>query len=324
MKVTLDLGQLLADGKITQAEFDRFSALAGESTGSLAFNILIGFGVIAVSLGALALVPFPTTAIVIGLIVAANGLLAMFGASQSWAVFGNICLLAGALMFGGGIVIANNGSVESFAIIAVVFTAVAIIARSSLLIAIAVLALAACLGARTGYMHAVYSLGIREPTLTIVVFSLLALATYLASKRLPWSYAKLAITAARTSLLLVNFGFWIGSLWGDRLNPSTWLSTPTEAATEGSSLLVIPDWAFVIAWAIALVAVGIWATAANRRWVINLVAVFGAIHFYTQWFERLGASPASVLGAGLLALGLAIGLWHLNRAMRGGEKVRTS
>jgi hypothetical protein len=85
-------------------------------------------------------------------------------------------------------------------------------------------------------------------------------------------------------------------------------------------VLVIPDWAFVIAWTIALVAVGIWATAANRRWVINLIAVFGAIHFYTQWFERLGASPGSVLGAGLLALGLAIGLWHLNRAMRGSKK----
>ena len=302
-----------------QAEFDRFSALAGESTGSLAFNILIGFGVIAVSLGALALVPFPTTAIVIGLIVAALGLLAMFGASQSWAVFGIIGLLAGALMFGGGMVIANQGSMESFAIIAVVFTVTGVVARSGLLVALAVLALAACLGARTGYMHAVYSLGIREPTLTIVVFSLLALATYLASKRLPWGYAKLAIMAVRTSLLLVNFGFWIGSLWGDRLNPSTWLSAPNDTAADGPSLLVIPDWVFVIAWAVALVAVGIWATAANRRWVINLVAVFGAIHFYTQWF-RLGASPGSVLGAGLLALGLAIGLWHLNRAMRGGEK----
>ena len=40
-----------------------------------------------------------------------------------------------------------------------------------------------------------------------------------------------------------------------------------------------------------------WAVKANRRWVINLVAVFGAIHFYTQWFERLGADPLSVLTA---------------------------
>jgi len=45
---------------------------------------------------------------------------------------------------------------------------------------------------------------------------------------------------------------------------------------------------------------------------VNTVAVFGAIHFYAQWFERLGASPGSVLTAGLLALILAIGLRALN------------
>ena len=45
-----------------------------------------------------------------------------------------------------------------------VFAASAIIARSSLMMALAVLALAACLGARTGYMHAMYSLTIQEPT----------------------------------------------------------------------------------------------------------------------------------------------------------------
>ena len=83
--------------------------------------------------------------------------------------------------------------------------------------ALAVLALAACLGARTGYMHAMYSLTIQEPTLTIMLFSALALGAYLISKRLKADYERLAITAARISVLLINFGFWIGSLWGDRL-----------------------------------------------------------------------------------------------------------
>ena len=40
-----------------------------------------------------------------------------------------------------------------------------------------------------------------------------------------------------------------------------------------------------------------------------------AIHFYTQWFERLGADPLTVLLAGILALGFAIGLWYFNRAL---------
>ncbi|WP_204307646.1 hypothetical protein, partial [Enterobacter hormaechei] len=65
-----------------------------------------------------------------------------------------------------------------------------------------------------------------------------------------------------------------------------------------------------IGWAVALIGAGAWAARAGRSWVLNLAAVFGAIHFYTQWFERLGPSPLSILVAGVLTLGLAIGLWR--------------
>jgi iron complex transport system permease protein len=59
--------------------------------------------------------------------------------------------------------------------------------------------------------------------------------------------------------------------------------------------------------------VAVWAVRANRRWVVNLAAVFGAIHFYTQWFERLGATPVSVLVGGVLVLGFAAVAWKLNQ-----------
>jgi hypothetical protein len=58
----------------------------------------------------------------------------------------------------------------------------------------------------------------------------------------------------------------------------------------------------------------VWGVRANRRWVVNVATVFGAIHFYTQWFERLGATPVSVLVAGLLALGIAVALRYFNKA----------
>ena len=77
----------------------------------------------------------------------------------------------------------------------------------------------------------------------------------------------------------------------------------------------IPDYVFVIGWAGLLVGVGIWGACVNRRWVVNTAATFGAIHFYTQWFERLGADPLAVLLGGILALGFAIGLWYFNRAL---------
>jgi len=154
-----------------------------------------------------------------------------------------------------------------------------------------------CLGARTGYFHTTYFLGIQEPALTVGLFTVFSVATYQLSKRLATKYQGIAIAAARTGVFLVNFGFWIGSLWGDR--------------KEGGAI-VIADWVFATLWAIALIAAGAWAWKRNRRWLVNVVAVFGATHLYTQWFERLGASAQTVLTAGLLALGFAIGLRALN------------
>lgn len=47
--------------------------------------------------------------------------------------------------------------------------------------------------------------------------------------------------------------------------------------------------------------------------MVNIAALFAAIHFYTQWFERLGLEPMSVLIGGLLTLAFAPGLWMFNR-----------
>ena len=76
---------------------------------------------------------------------------------------------------------------------------------------------------------------------------------------------------------------------------------------------MIPDWVFVIGWTIGLIATGVRAARSNRRWVVNLLAVFGTIHFYTQYFERLGASPGSILAAGLVAIGIAMSIARYNR-----------
>jgi hypothetical protein len=300
MKVVLDLTKLLEEGKITREEHDRLARLGASATGSLAFNILLGFGVIAVSAGAVALVPDAITGIILGAIVLGIGLGLYAARWAQWEVLAPICTLVGALGLAGGIIVETDAFVWAFVAITVGFAVAGIIGRSGLLIALAVLAFSSTLGARTGYEHATYFLGIEEPTLTIVVFSILAIGTFLLSKILPTAYERLAIMAARVSILLVNFGFWIGSLWGD------------DSERLG---IHVNDMVYVILWAIALIAVGIWAARENRRWLVNIVAVFGAIHFYTQWFERLGAEPITVLLAGVLALAFAIGLWYFNRTL---------
>lgn len=301
MKVTLDLDKLLAEDKITQAEYDRLREYAAQSTGTLAFNILIGFGVIAVSGAALALVPVPQTAIAIGLLALAAGLGLLRGATEQWRVLANIVILVGALMAGGGMVAMGKGSLVTILSVAALYAVAGVIARSTLLAILAMLMLSASIGARTGYFHASYFLIIREPTLTIVLFSALSIGLYLLSKRLPEAYERIAIAAARTGVFLVNFGFWVGSLWGERSH-----------ARE----VIIADTVFAVLWALALIITAVWAWQANRRWVLNTVAVFGGIHFYTQWFENLGASPGTVLVAGVLALGFAIGLRVANKKMK--------
>ena len=74
IKVTLDLSRLLEEGKLSPAEAERLRALAADDTGSSAINILVGFGIVAVSGGAVALVPTPLTALILGLVVFAIGL----------------------------------------------------------------------------------------------------------------------------------------------------------------------------------------------------------------------------------------------------------
>jgi hypothetical protein len=297
MKVTLDLDKLLEQGRIDQAEYDKFSQLSARDTSALAFNILVGFGVVAVSGATLALLPNGFTALVLGLIIWAAGYPLVVRHHRRWLVAAHICVTVGALMFGGGVIALGNASTAAFILVAAAFSAAGVLAHSGLLIVLAVLALSAAVGARTGYFHASYFLGIDQPLMTIGLFTVLSVATYQWSRRLPARFERLAIIASRTGVFLVNFGFWVGSLWGER---------------QPDGAVLIADWVFAIAWALALALTGIWGWRRNRRWVVNVVAVFGAIHFYTQWFERLGASAGSVLAAGLLALGFALGLRALN------------
>jgi hypothetical protein len=224
-------------------------------------------------------------------------------------------IIIGALTGAGGLLIYDDGSLRAALFVTAVFAGTAILARSSLMAALSVVSLAGCLGARTGYVHAMYSLSIQEPTLTIVIFSALALVLYLISLRVRADYERIALTAARMAIVLVNFGFWIGSLWGDRLRLYRYitLNDPQGGPNFTARGAVIPDWVFSIGWAVALIAVGVWGVRAGRRWVVNVAAVFGGIHFYTQWFAILGANALSVLLAGVILIAIAMGLRAFNK-----------
>ena len=292
MKITIDLDRLLEEGRINEEEYRKFSTFNGRSIGMLAFNILVGFGVITVSSAALALVPDPSTAIGIGALTLAAGLYLRHERLAEWKVLAGVCVLVGALMSGGGIIAADDVSSVSFVMVAALFTFTSIFARSSMLAVLAVFSLASSIGTKAAFFP-----GIQEPLITVGLFSLFAWGLHQLATRLDAVHAPLAIAASRTSVFLANLGFWIGSLWGER---------------NADGIVVIDDWIIAIAWAVALLATAAWAWSRNRRRVLNVAVVFAGIHFYSQWFEYLGTSPSTVLVAGILALSFAIGLRHLN------------
>ncbi len=104
MKITLDISKLVEEGKVTSAEADKLTALAAHDTGSLGINILIGFAVVAIAAGAVALLPAPLTAVSFGLALFVAGSAIALNRVQHWLLLGQICLVIGALMFGGGVI----------------------------------------------------------------------------------------------------------------------------------------------------------------------------------------------------------------------------
>jgi len=308
MKIVIDVDKLLHEGRINREEYDRLKSLAAHDTGSLAFNILVAFGVVATAGGVLALIPAGATALVLGLALSAAGVLLSQNYKEEWGLLGTLLLLVGAITTSGGLLVLTNGSLIGFIIVAALLLAAAVLVKSGLLATLSVVSLMAAAGGETGYWHAEYMLAIYHPTLTVALFSVISLAAYVLSKALSRENERLAIIIARTALFVVNFGFWIGSLWGDN---------PLDFSVHRTiwSPTVAPN-VFVVGWAVALLATGVWAARRNRRWVVNTVAVFAAIHLYTQYFELLGAHPASILCAGLFALGIAFGLFRYNKGHR--------
>lgn len=307
--IRLDLAALQAANQITPEEAARLTALAlPDRRGSLAVNLLLIFGAIAVSVAAIALVPNAATGLLlaIGALAAAEGLRRLTG--ESFALLATGLALMGTLGLAGwvGWEFREAHPTQPALLITFLLAAGAIWYRSAFLAALGVIALGAVFGSGTGYWHASYALFVEEPTLTIAVFGLLAAGLYRLRGLVPESWSSLATVAARTSLILVHFAFWVGSLWGDVLGGAPWSYDDTAQPGFG-----LPAWFFAIGWAALSLTL---ALATRRGSFLSISAiVFLAIHGYTQYFETFGAEPLSLLIAGLVLVALAIGAARLLR-----------
>ena len=303
MKVTLDLDVLLDEGKITQKEHDKFSGFSAKNTSSLGFSILIAFGVVAIIAGLLILVPSAEVATGIGLLILVSGIGVLRSESDQWRLLANIFVVLGALLFGGGVLMLSENSESPTLIIlfvVVVYAMASVLARSSFLAVLSVFLSSSLIGAMTGYGFATYSLSIENPITTVLLYTALGISLYQVSKNVDVKYESIALAGAKASVFLVNFGFWIGSLWGSK---------------SDFGGVIFPE-VFSILWAIAILAAGVWAVKNNRRWTLNVIATFGGIHFYTQWFDYLGASPTTLILLGVLTLGCVFAIKALNTIMQ--------
>lgn len=297
MKVTLDLTDLVSRGELTRDEADRLARLGARDTGSLGVNILLGFGTIAVALGGGFLFPTAQSVVVIGAILFLIGFALILNRQTRWAVFAQICVTIGALGVVGGVSYLSDGNFYVNLALALGLGVAAFAAGSGLLGALAILQFSLALGAGTAYWHGGYFTWVEEPTLTIAVLAVLSIALAFVATRLPSVHERVALIMARTGVLMINLAFLVGSLFGDQL--AAWN-------------YAIPAQVFSVVWALLLIGVGLWGVMSGRRWVVNAAAVFGALHFYTQWFESLGASPLSVLGGGILLIGFGFALRWFN------------
>lgn len=297
MKVTLDLTDLVSRGEITKDEADRLARLGARDTGSLGSNILLGFGTVAVALGGGFLFPTAQSVIVIGTILFVIGLGLIINKQTRWALFAQICITIGALGIVGGISYLSDGNIYVNLALAAGLAAAAFAAPSGLLGSLAVLQFSIALGAGTAYWHGGYFTWVEQPALTIAILAVMAIGLTYVATRIPSAYERVALIMARTGVLIINLAFLVGSIFGDQ--QIGW-DTDTERL------------AFSAIWAVLLIGVGLWGVMSNRRWVVNAAAVFGAIHFYTQWFEYLGPNPFSVLGGGILLIGFGLALRWFN------------
>jgi iron complex transport system permease protein len=310
MKILIDVDALEQSKLLTPELAATLRAHAVRDTGSTAINILLAFGALAIAAGILALNPSPMIGAGLGLGFVLAGLFISRGLSQQWGKLGGIWMIVGALILAGGVGALIDQPLAACLVGAAILASVGYMAGSRLLIGLVPMALLAAIGGSTGYWHASYAICIREPTLTILLFSAIAYAAWQLAKSLTGLHHSLALIFARVCVVLVNFGFWVGSLWGD--TPGGIWREPE--AMWGSGTPQIPDTAFVIAWFVALLAVGYWGAKAGRRFIVNTATTFGAIHLYTQWFERLGLDPISVIVAGVATVAIGLWLWHYNKA----------
>lgn len=325
-RITLNLAHLVAENRITIDEAKMLLGLAESSRlRRIIVNLLLIFGALMVVGGVLALEPTLETGLALALASLGVGTGLFAKGRREWGLLGRALIHMGLLGLSGWIGMQFTSMPEPWPhlmwpVIAALFVAGAIGHRDSLLAALAAIAIGYVLGGSTRYWHASYALIVEEPVLSIATFTLLGALVFWFRNRLPLAYQQPATVFWRTSFILGNFAYWVGTLWGDYILDG-WLSPNSSNYNAGdysayliwrTQALHVPELAFVIAWPIVLlVAISVGAKT-RQLFLVNTSLVFLGIHFYTQFHEVMVWSPVGLVVGGLLTVALGLILVRAN------------
>lgn len=323
-RITLDLAKLVSEGELTEQEAERLKGLAvtGKAV-SVIVNLLCIFGALALAAGVVALKPDPSTGLFLAIIALGIAGFIRFNAFEEWKVLGDGMAIAGTfglcgwfgLEFGDGL----NGMVTN-TILTLITLASTIIFRNAFLAAFIPLGIGAILGSGTAYWHASYGLFVREATVTVVVFTIIAVLLYMLLERIRKSgyslWETVVLIPARVSFFMINFGFWVGSLWGDWVGEyfrfAETYDYEKRNAWRETAFHINEAW-FSLGWAAFLGVAIVWGLKKHNRFVTNTAIVFLAIHFYTQFHEFFGFNPGTLVMGGIFLLACSVGLYRFDR-----------
>jgi iron complex transport system permease protein len=320
-KITLDIDALVASGKLNAAEATKLKGLAEPSRAvSTLVQVFYILGALGLAAGVVALNPDPIIGLILALMALGFAAWVQITKNESLSILGVGMSIAGTLGVCGWFATEFGTPTNALlinAILTLLVLASALWFRSLFLIALVPLGIAAILGSGTMYWHASYGIFVQEPTITVIVFGAVALGLFAFSYKLPDIRGTQALIAARVSWIILNFGFWVGSLWGDYIGEHFQqyaggkYSSYDEMEAWRKLAFHVPDYAFVIAWALASIGTIIWLK--GHRFAVNAGITFLAINAYTQFFERFYESAWALIFGGGSLLVFAWALFNFDR-----------
>lgn len=272
---------------------------------------------------------------VVGAVIAALAALALRRAGEAARFATAAILLMGlALHLGGLAYLMGRNEVSGLPITLYYLYTAALLAWGGwridlrLVTALAIVPFAQMLDTSTFYFHAAYVFYSPEPTLSILQMGLLIAGCLWLAGRAPERLARHARVLMMLAFVVANLCALVGSLWGDvvgeqiwgpgryRFGEMSWEEFSAAREAFRASTLVISHHVFTVLWALALIAMLVWAGLRNQRGMFNAALTFAAIHAYTQLFESFYDEPLAYVIAGLTAIPLAWGTWRLNLWLR--------